>query len=62
MDDEFLSVAYRGIYKNEGKEIRGLLFLYQEDIEEFARKKLIKEHDFDEVEILGIHFPKEVEE
>ena len=62
MDDEFLSVAYRGIYKGMNKEIRGLLFLYQEDIEEFARKKLIKEHDFDEVEILGIHFPKEVEE
>ena len=61
MDDEVLSVAYRGTYKGMNKEIRGLLFLYQEDIEEFAKEKLLREHDFDEVEILGIHFPKEVE-
>ena len=56
-----MSVTYRGTYKRRNKVIKGIMFLYRQDIEEFVREELIREHDFDEVEILGIHFPKEVE-
>ncbi|EDY36147.1 hypothetical protein ABOONEI_2134 [Aciduliprofundum boonei T469] len=61
-DVDFLTIVYSGKRKGSDEEISGLLFLYYDDIEELAEKKLAREYDFDDVEIEAILETRYLEE